>query len=400
MLAPRPDADERRAIGIGQDLPCLPDVDDQVRALRDCRAELRHRDGLARRRLDRVAFPDPPVVPTVEKAHVIDARVAQDQRGAGGGDLPGPAPRPLLVRVTLGVAPVEDHGRIGRDPERPQRMIKLGGRPAIPVGRRLEPVGVEIVGARDVSVGVLLGDPEVHVEEHVAGRRGGLRPLSCEHSLQPGDVHQLVVVRQALDRQALVARPRGPAGVIGVHVLETTREEVTGERDRVDGPVAVDHDGTAGLNALRSEEAFDLGRIHGSQPIPRERHSARDMAAADLASEAPAVVRGQRAHVDDRQGRFAQPIAKLVGRNCQAVPLLNDVECTHRWSLWIVVLRSNKKPRSDRAGVTVGAARFVRRDPRSWTPSALPGNGATRTADADACRVVHLARHCATYISD
>ena len=373
MLAPRPDADERRAVGIGQDLLGLRDVDDQLRALRDRRAELRHRDGLARRRLDRVAFADPPVVPAVEKADIVDARVAQDQRGAGGGDLPGPAARPLLVRVALGVAPVEDHGRIGRDPERPQRMIKLGRRPAIPVGRRLEPVGVEIVGARDVTVGVLLGYPEVHVEEHVAGRRGRLGPFACEHRLQPGDVHQLVVVRQALDGQAFVGRPGGPAGVIAAHVLEAARQQVARERDGVVRPVAIDHDRAAGLNALRTEEAFDLGRIHGSQPIARERHSARDVAAAGLASEAPAVVGGQWAHVDDRQCRVAQPVTKLVGRNCQAGPLLNDVECAHRWIPLDCRAAVKQKPRSDRAGVTVGAARFVRRVPRSWTPSALPG---------------------------
>ena len=48
--------------------------------------------------------------------------------------------------------------------QRAERVVELGRRSAVPVLRRLEPVRVQEMGARDVSVRVLLGHAEVDVE--------------------------------------------------------------------------------------------------------------------------------------------------------------------------------------------------------------------------------------------
>ena len=178
----------------------------------DRRPELGHRHGLAGRRLDRMAVADPPVVAAVEQPDVADAGVAQDQRGAGGGDLAGPTTGPLLVGVALGVAAVDDHRRVDGDPERAQRVVELGRRAAVPVGRRLQPVGVEVAGGGDVPVRVLLGDAEVHVEQEGVGAGRRLDGLPGEHVAQPADVDQALVVGQAVDRVRRVDGPgREPA---------------------------------------------------------------------------------------------------------------------------------------------------------------------------------------------
>ena len=75
----------------------------------------------------------PGVVAAVEEADVVDAAVAQDQRGAGGGDLAGSASGPFLVRIAFGVAAVEDDRRVVGDAERAERRLELLRRAAVPV---------------------------------------------------------------------------------------------------------------------------------------------------------------------------------------------------------------------------------------------------------------------------
>ena len=81
-------------------------------------AERRDRRRLAIDGLERIAALDPPVVAAVEQPDVVDAGVAQDHQRPGRRDLAGPAARPLLVGVTLGVAAVDDDRRVGGDAER------------------------------------------------------------------------------------------------------------------------------------------------------------------------------------------------------------------------------------------------------------------------------------------
>ena len=127
VLLPRADADERGAILVGEDLLRLVDVHDDLRPLRGRDAEALDRHGLAGDRLERVASADPPVVAAVEEAHVVDPGVAEDHRRAGGRDLAGTPARPLLVRVTLGVAAVEHDRRVVADAQRPEGLVELGG---------------------------------------------------------------------------------------------------------------------------------------------------------------------------------------------------------------------------------------------------------------------------------
>src|SRR5581483_11512149 len=102
VLVPGADADEGGVLRVGEDLLRLGEIDDHLRARRDRGAEGRDRYGLARRRLERLAAADPRVVPAVQQADVVDARVREDQRRTGGRDLPGAAAGPLLVRMAFG----------------------------------------------------------------------------------------------------------------------------------------------------------------------------------------------------------------------------------------------------------------------------------------------------------
>ena len=140
--------------------------------------------GKPRNRLERVAALHPGVVATVQESHVLDAAVRQDERGAGGGDLAGTTSGPLLVRLTFGVAAVEDHGRVARDPERPQSRVEILRGAPIPVARALELVRVQVERAREVAIGVFLGNAEVDVEEEVPapGAASGWPPPSSSQS--------------------------------------------------------------------------------------------------------------------------------------------------------------------------------------------------------------------------
>ena len=82
---------------------------------------------------------------------------------------------------------------------------------------------------------------------------------------------------------------------------------------RVGVAVAVDDDVATLDRALLGEESGDLGLVDGAEPRGRERLRARDVAAARLAGEPPAVVGGDRPDVDDREGRVVEPATELVG---------------------------------------------------------------------------------------
>ncbi len=127
MLAPRPDADECGSARVGDDLLGLRDVDDDLGTNGDDRTEVGDRRRFAEDGLDRVAGADPPVVATVEQPDIVDAGVREDHQCAGSRDLTRASARPLLVRITFGIAPVDDDRRVLGDPERADRPVELLG---------------------------------------------------------------------------------------------------------------------------------------------------------------------------------------------------------------------------------------------------------------------------------
>ena len=261
--------------------------------------------------LERVTGANPGVVAAVEKTDVLDAAVAKDERGAARGDLSGAATGPLLVGVSFGVAPVQDDGRVVGDSEASQRILELLRRAAVPVDRALELVRIEVERPREVVLRVLVRHSEVDVEEQEAVRRRGLRATAGENLLEPRGVHESLVVRQPLDRQIRVARPCGPALVVHANagMAELGQPALEGRDAR---GVAVQHDPSSGNDALRNQEPLDLERVDALEPLARERDGAGNVPPSGLAVQAPAVVRGKRSAVDDRELGIAEEAAQLA----------------------------------------------------------------------------------------
>ena len=65
--------------------------------------------------------------------------------------------------------------------------------------------------------------------------------------------------------------------------------------------LAVEHDLLAGNDVLLVQQPFDLGVVDAPQPCTGEGHGSGNMPSPGLAMQAPAVVCGQRPHIDDRQ---------------------------------------------------------------------------------------------------
>ena len=270
----------------------------------------------ARVGLERVARPNPRVVAAVEQAHVVDTGVAQDQRCTAGGDLAGSTPRPLLVRVALRVAAVEDDGRVVRDSERAHGETELLRRPALPVDGILELVGVEVERPRKVPFRVLLGDAEVDVEEQEASGRRRLRSVAVEHLGEPVAVHEPVVVRETLDGQSLVAGPLGPPGLVDAHPLVVELGEPGSHGRNVCG-VAVEDDLLVGDDTFLEQKPCDLGVVDARQPRAGKRDGSGNVATSSFA-QPPAVVRVERTNVDDGQAGIREARAQLGGGNGQA----------------------------------------------------------------------------------
>ncbi len=285
--------------GIGQDLPGLLDVHDELRPERDRGTELRDRRRRARVGLERIARPNPRVVAAVEQAHVVDAGVAQDQRRAAGGDLAGSTPRPLLVRVALRVAAVEDDGRVVRDSERAHGETELLRRPALPVDGVLELVGVEVERTGEVPFRVLLGDAEVDVEEQEASGRRRLRSVAVEHLGEPVAVHEPVVVRETLDGQSLVAGPVGPSGLVDAHPPVVEVGEPGSHGRNVCG-VAVEDDLLVGDDTFLVKEPYDLGVVDARKPCAGKRDGSGNV---PTSSSRPAASRCT--HAGDERRRWS-----------------------------------------------------------------------------------------------
>ena len=255
----------------------------------------------------------PPVVASVEQTDVLDAAVRQDQRSTRGGDLTRATSGPLLVRVSLGVPAVEDDGRVEGDAELADRRLELGGRPTVPVGRVLEPVGVEVEGARNVTVLVLLRNAEVHVEEQMASCRRSFRPAAIEKVSQPVGVNEALVVGKAIDRQALVCSPRGPL-VVRSDIVEADLGEPRSQPVDLAGAGPVEDERGVGSHALHGQKVTEVVVREDAQPRARQRHRARHVTPARLPGRAPAVERMERPRVDDRQARVLETELELRRR--------------------------------------------------------------------------------------
>ncbi len=207
------------------------------------------------------------------------------------------------------------------DAEAAHGGVELLRRATVPVHGVLELVRVEVQGAGEVILLVLLGDAEVDVEEQEASGRRSLRAVAVEHLAEPSGVDEPVVVREMLHGQALVRRPRVP--VVGANSRVAERGEPAPHGRHVVGR-AVEDDLLAGDDLLRVQQADDLGVVDARQPGARERDRSGDVTPPGLAVQAPAVVRVERPHVDDRQVGVEKSPAQLFRRNllCHRARLL------------------------------------------------------------------------------
>ena len=164
-----------------------------------------------------------------------------------------------------------------------------------------------------MALGVLLGHPEVDVEQQEGAVRRRLGPSTVEHLAEPGDVDELVVVGQALERQRLVGGPGRSPSLEDPGSVDAERSEPADERRGVHVAVAVDGDLATRGHALRVEEALDLGLVDGVDPGDGERDGAGHVAASRDAAPVPAVVGDQRSDVDDRQVRVVESLMELGG---------------------------------------------------------------------------------------
>jgi hypothetical protein len=198
-----------------------------------------------------------------------------------------------------------------RDPERAHGRIELLRRSAVPVFGALDAVRVEIPRPGDVILLVLFGNPEIDVEEQeLAGRRGLLAP-SIEQPAQPFGVDELVVVRKTFDRQGLIGCPRGPTVLVSPDARAAQLRQPGLHRRDVLETIAVEDDLTIGENALRVEQPFELRIVDAAEPTVREGDGPRDVTPSSLSARPPAVVRGERPDIDDRELRLGHSPAEL-----------------------------------------------------------------------------------------
>ena len=287
---------------------------------------------------------DPPVIAAVEEPHVVNARVPQDHQGTSRGDLSRASTGPLLVRVALRVASIDDDCRVMGDAERSKRRLDGLGRPAVPVRGVLEPVGVEVERSRDMSVRVFLRHAEIDVEEDELASRSGLGPFPVEHLAEPLDVDELLVLGQPLDGETLVGRPGRKPGLEDPRALDAEAVELGRKGIRFE-PIAIDHDVASSGDALGKEQAIDLCRIDAVKPRRGKGDGAGNVAAAGFSLEPPAVVGGDRSYVHDRGRAIGEASVELLDRNGRSRGLYSGFGCCHvSCPSSVVSFKANKNP--------------------------------------------------------
>jgi hypothetical protein len=256
------------------------------------------------------------------------------------------------------------------DAEATQGRLELLGIATVPVGRVLEPVRVEIAGARDVALRVLLGHAEVHVEEQEVAFGSCLGAAAGQELGEPGGVNQLLVAGQTLDGSGRVGRPCGEPTVEASHLRVPEVGQQAGEEVDVDR-VAIEHDVAGGDDVLGPQDPLDLGPVDTAEPGGRERRRARHVATARLGAEPPAVVAGNGAEIDDGEIRIAQTSLEVRGRDGRGggerLGCSHGVGPSERDGS-----ASNKKTPARQGSGRCGAA--TRTVARSGTPPALLGS--------------------------
>ena len=227
-----------------------------------------------------------------------------------------PARRPghFSFGVALRVPAVEDHGGVCRDAERPDGLVELRRRAAVPVGRVLQPVRVQVEGAGQMALRILVGHAEVHVEEEcgTVGRR--LRALAVQDRAKPGGMDQLAVAGERLGRPVRIVQPGGPAARELADPLEAVRAEPIGDPPRVPRRRAVDDDRSVREDAVRGESLDDLAAVERLEPRGGKRGGPRDVAARH-AIHGPAVVGDQGPDVDDGEPARGERSPERVRRD-------------------------------------------------------------------------------------
>ena len=198
-----------------------------------------------------------------------------------------------------------------RDAEAGEGRLDLLGRAPIPVGRVLELVGVEVQRARQMRLEVLLRDAEVHVEEEgPTGRRGlGTGRRRAGPGARPDARARRKRGRRSTGSASSAAHPCQPASSTRTSLAPSSLQP-RGECARVARPRRRVRRRRCGRSRSRtpfspSRLATSAGSMRG-QPRGREGDGARDVPAAGLVGEAPAVEGGQRSDVDDDQARRAE----------------------------------------------------------------------------------------------
>ena len=118
------------------------------------------------------------------------------------------------------------------------------------------------------------------------------------------------MVREPLDGKLRVGAPLGEAGVVDAHAHPQMLGNPALE-DRGCVAAAVHDDLGACRDPLALQRDHELGVVEPGQPACRERDRPRDVAAAHVTFDPPAVVSGQRPRVDDAQVRLAEPATQL-----------------------------------------------------------------------------------------
>lgn len=251
------------------------------------------------------------VVSAIEQADVVDAGVPQDQRRPAGGDLPGSTARPFLVGMPFRVTAIEDDRCVTGYPECAHDRLEPLGRSAVPVRRILEPVGVEIERPGDVILLVLFRNAEVDMEQLERAQRRRLGPSSVQQLAKPIGVDELLVVRQAVNRQGRIGGPLGPTTPVNPDSGLAQLGEPRLERDRVLRTIAIQDDLATLKDALRLQQPLHLGLVDAVQPRNREGDRSGDVTPSGRTARAPAVVGRQCPDVDYGQVGGAELLAKF-----------------------------------------------------------------------------------------
>ena len=124
-----------------------------------------------------------------------------------------------------------------------------------------------------MAVLVLLRNAEVHVEQEVASHRRSLRRAAVENLSQPLGMNEALVVRETLDRQAIVCSPDDPL-LVRSDVVEPDLGEPRAQPVHLTGVGPIEDERRIGSHTLdgqksrRSSSVRALNHVLGSDTAP------------------------------------------------------------------------------------------------------------------------------------